>query len=403
MKIVLAWELGGNYGHIATLLCIAQHLRQNGHQVVFVVKNIASAGQLLADEKFCSMQAPRPAVRNNRSHRPVSFADILAGAGFGSSEVLEGLVLSWQEIFQKMQADVVVAQYAPVAQFSARLSGIPCLSLNTGFECPPDVSPFPCFRPHLRLTREQLLAREEHILQQINRISFCKSSFSVQSLQQILTSDINLLTTFPELDHYPQRRNGHYIGPVSMLNYGTSLHWREKSPGRIFVYLRAFVGVELLLEGLAASGADVVAHVPGINQRTAALYNNSSVRIVRSLVNLSSILKGMDVAITHGGHGTVAATLLAGVPMLIIPTTIEQWLMSRNIEQMGIGIALQREVIGATFPSVLDRILTDHFFRERAKKLAMKYAGYDQPRVVAQIVKTIERLPAWKDNYRATK
>ena len=403
MHILLAWELGGNYGHIATLLGVANHLRQKGHQVRFVVKNSSRAGQLLDDGKFCYVPAPRPAIRHKRSSRPVSFADILAGAGFGSCEVLEGLVRSWLGIFNTMQADVLVAQYAPVAQFSARLSGLPCLSLGTGFECPPETSPFPCFRPHLRLTRTQLLAREEQILQQINRISCGKSHSSCQSLQEVLASDINLLTTLPELDHYPQRRKRCYIGPLPIINYGTSLHWREGKAVRIFLYLRPFAGIELILKILAASGADVIAHIPGIDRKMSALLSKTSVRIASSMIRLSPLLADMDVAITHSGHGTAAAALLAGVPMLMMPMTIEQSMMSRTIDRLGVGIELKRERLGSSFLSVLERLLTDPSVKKKVKSFAAKYAGYDQQRVIARIVNTIERLPAWKDTYLAAK
>lgn len=392
MHVLLAWELGGNYGHIAKLLCIAQHLRQRGHRVLFGVKNMALAGQLLDKEKFCYIQAPRSFVRRSRFDQPVSFADILAGAGFGNSEVLEGLVRSWQDIFENMKVDVVVAQYAPVAQFSARLSGVPCLSLNTGFECPPDIPPFPCFRPHLRLTRERLLAREKQILEQINMTSFCKSHYSCRNLQTILTSDVNLLTTLPELDHYRQRQNGCYIGPISMVDRGITLPWREGSTVRIFVYLRPFVGIELILEALASSSADVIAHIPGIDSGVTSSYDNTSVRIAGSVVKLSGLLADMDVAITHGSHGTTAAALLAGVPMLVIPTTIEQWLMSRTIEHLGVGIALRKEQVARNFSSALERVLADRSFTKSATKMAVKYAGYDQERVMVKIVNTVERL-----------
>ena len=399
-RILLAWELGGNYGHISKLLCVARCLRQNGHQVLFVVKNTVTAGQLLDDEKFLYVQTPRSPLRKNRFHKPVSFADILAEAGFGSEEALNGLVRSWQEIFKNMQPDVVVAQYAPVTQFAARLFNIPCISLNIGFECPPDVAPFPCFRPHFRRTRDQLLDREAEILKHINKISSCEGHFSYNHLQDVLKSDINLLATLPELDHYQQRRNGCYTGPISMLEYGVTMRWRTQNSHRIFVYLRPFPGIEAMLNVLAGSGADVIAHIPGIDDKVSAVYTNTSVRISTSMVRLSGLLADMDVAITHAGHGTVCATLLAGVPMLVIPTTIEQSMISSNIDYLGVGIKMKRESLAKVFTVALRKLLADHSYRERAKSVAKKYAEYDQVSVVARIVKTIERLPAWAANRR---
>jgi len=397
-RILLAWELGDNYGHISILLPIARHLQQRGHEILFVVKNLVVAEQLMKSDAFRYAQCPRSTTRQTRSQKPVSFADILIGAGFGSSEMLAGLINSWHDLFDTFKPDAVVVQYAPFAQFAARLSNLPCLQINTGFESPPDVAPFPCFRPYLKVTRDQLLAKEAEILQNINKIS-SGQPFPFQSLQEVLKSDIDLLVTLPEMDHY-QRRSGNFIGPISMIDDGVTIQWSEKKSLRIFVYLRPFSGIEAILETLKRSDADVIACIPGIDDRLSASYASESFRISTSRVRLSGILTGMDLAITHAGHGTTAAAFLTGVPMLMIPTTVEQWLLSRNIEYLGIGVGIKRARIADEFPAALGRLLADHSYRGKAESIAKKYAGYDQRRVVERIANTIERLPKWAENQR---
>lgn len=64
-RIILAWELGANYGHLSQLLCVAQQLRNRGHQVLFAIKNTVAAEQLLNDEKFCYVTAPRSPLQKN--------------------------------------------------------------------------------------------------------------------------------------------------------------------------------------------------------------------------------------------------------------------------------------------------------------------------------------------------
>lgn len=394
MRILLAWELGGNYGHLAKLIGIAQGLRQKGHDVLFAVRDIAVAGQLLGSENFTYVQSPRHAIPVKRCLRPVSFADILVGAGFGSCQVLEPMLCRWREIFINRQIDVLVAQYAPVAQFTARWLTVPCLALHTGFESPPAVSPFPCFRPGQRVTRERLLKREAKIVREINKISCIQSqaTFSYRSLQEIITSDLSLLATLPELDHYPRRQNGRYIGPLAMLDYGVSLSWEKKSTLRIFLYLRPFPGIESLLHVLSQSGADVIACIPGVGRETIALYRNSTVRIFPEIVRLSSLLPDMTMAITHGGHGTASSALLAGVPMLLLPTTIEQWLMSRSIERLGAGLGLRRDRIKETFSPALKTLLGNPSYTAGAQKIAAKYVNYNQQQTITRLVNTIEGI-----------
>ena len=400
MRVLLAWELGGNYGHLSRLIGIAGHLRQRGHQIFFVIKNLGAAKQLFEDKGFRYIQSPRPTFNKNSLRHPASFADILSRAGFGSFDVLDGLIRYWREIFKNIQPDVVVAQYAPVAQFAARLSDLPCLSLHTGFECPPLVAPFPCFRPNIRMTQGQLLAKELKILRNINMICSRQRHFCCPNLQEVLRSDINLLTTLPEFDHYQHRQNKHYIGPISMVDCGETVRWNERNAPRIFVYLRSFPNIGRVLDVLANSGADVIAHIPNLENRISADYTSSSVRITSSMVKLHGLLADMDLAITHAGHGTACTILLAGVPLLMIPTTIEQWLLNRNIEHLGIGIGITRESKREAFKEAMERLIADHLYRKRAQKLARKYASYDQEQVITRIANTIERLPAWKTGRR---
>jgi UDP:flavonoid glycosyltransferase YjiC (YdhE family) len=394
-RILLAWELGRNFGHLATLLPLARHLRQQGHTILFAIKETAAAGQLLAPELFNYLLSPCSSSRKNRLPPPDSFADILARAGFGSSEILSELVRGWRAHFNCFQPDVLVAQYAPVAQFAARLSGLPCLQLNTGFEYPPDARPYPCFRPQPWVTITQLLAREEVLLKNINTVSGHHDKPPLPNLQEALKGDIDLLVTLPELDHYPGRRNGRYIGPISHLNGQTLLRWSGGQCPRIFVYLRPFPGIELILETLAGSNADVIAYIPGIDDRLMAFYANGPVRISSTPVNVSQLLPEMDLTVSHAGHGVVTATLLAGVPMLMLPRNIEQWLLSTRVVSLGAGIGLPGEQAAGEFPGVLARMLTDRSYRVAAKGLAQTYAGYNHQQTIERIANTIDQLPTW--------
>ena len=97
-RILFAWELGGNYGHVSVLFPLARNLRLSGHTVFFAIKNSAASLLLEADgfEYVFSLPSTIP---QNRSFKPASFADILGGAGFSDLQVLTGPVsCSWQKI-----------------------------------------------------------------------------------------------------------------------------------------------------------------------------------------------------------------------------------------------------------------------------------------------------------------
>lgn len=395
-RILLTWELGGNYGHIAVLLPVAHHLRQCGHEILFVIKDSTEAGPLLDTSGFCRTLTPRRSAGGKRKPLPASFIDIIDRAGFGSPDILAELVAAWRDIYASFQPDVIIAQYAPLAVFTARLAGKPCLQLNTGFESPPDTAPFPCFRPNLKRTKEQLLAREAALLDNVNLFCAGNDCTPFSNMQDVIKADLDLLVTLPELDHYQGRSGGRFIGPIFIAEEGVSVSWSGRTAHRIFLYLRSFPGLESILETLKRSDAEVIACIPGASATLLSAFAGGSIRICTTMVRLAVILANADLVITHTGHGTTANAFLAGVPMLMIPTTIEQWLLTRKMERLGVGIGVRRERIAEQFPPSFAKLLGDTSFRQKAKTMAGRYVGYDQRRVIERIANTVERLPAWQ-------
>lgn len=145
-RILFAWELGGNLGHVTRQLSIARRLRQKGHPVFFVVRDTAVAAQLLTPEGFAYTQAPINVAKNRLPH-PVNYAEILIASGYAEPVVLLGLVQGWISLIRLFKANLIVVDHAPTALVAARLTGLPAITIGTGFEIPPDRLPLPSIRP----------------------------------------------------------------------------------------------------------------------------------------------------------------------------------------------------------------------------------------------------------------
>lgn len=393
-RILFAWELGGNYGHISKLLPLARLLRQRGHEPIFAVRDLAVASTLIGKEFAClqATQSPKP-VRQPRV--PVSYADILSGAGFGSRDALGGMLHAWRGLFDLFKPGVVVAQFAPTAIVAARQVSLPTLQMDTGFECPPEAEPYPCFRPWMKVSRETLLEREEDLLQNVNTV--CGRKY--KDLRTGLRPNVSLLTTVPELDHYPGRRGGHYIGPLFTLNEGRELTWKTTNNKRVFAYLRPFPELATLLRELKQSQVEVVAVIPGIDQKLMDTFSGYSFRIVSDQIMLDRVLPQADLVISHCGHGLASASLLHGVPSLSIPTMIEQWMTARNLERLKVGLGLTREALRKQgCASALHSLLSDTSYKEHVAAIAEKYKLYDQGKTIARLALTIERMAEGTQN-----
>ncbi len=391
MRFLFAWEQGGRLGHLSQMLPIACILRERGHEVLFVVKEVGSAYHFL-DEGFGYLQSPIP-IGLTKSRREVSsFADVLSEAGFGDAAILGGMVRSWQTVFAMYKPDVILSQHAPTVILAAGLFGISCLKLNSGFESPPEISPYPCFRPWLKLTRDDLLKAEQRLLDNVNqvRMDFGGSPFS--HLHQAVRANVSLLATLPELDHYPVRKNGRYIGPLFITDEGEAAHWSGLREQKIFVYLFPGAETSLILEALDKSGAEVIAYIPGLADELKDKYRTATMRIASNKINLSDLLPEMTLTINNANLGTTSVTLMSGVPNLCIPTHIEQLMCSHRLERIGAGIGLRRDQLALRFEESLKLMLADGRYREKAMEISKKYAGYDQKQVVMRLVNTLEKM-----------
>src|SRR5205085_11675262 len=99
---LLAWELGGGFGHIASLRRVALYLQASGFRCVAVVKNVSSA-EALRTAGVDVLQAPvwpillgRDQYRNAQSS--VTLGDTLGDAGLADVSALRALVAAWRAL-----------------------------------------------------------------------------------------------------------------------------------------------------------------------------------------------------------------------------------------------------------------------------------------------------------------
>jgi UDP:flavonoid glycosyltransferase YjiC (YdhE family) len=82
------------------------------------------------------------------------------------------------------------------------------------------------------------------------------------------------------------------------------------------------------------------------------------------------VLPEADVMVTHGGLGSVAAALAAGVPLVCTPISRDQPLNAERVAAVGAGVALP---VGATARQIavaLQEVLGDPRYRAGAEAMA---------------------------------
>ncbi|WP_156302291.1 hypothetical protein [Methylogaea oryzae] len=119
---------------------VARKLREMGHEVILIVRELHDMETLLRGQGFALLQAPIWL----RSHpelgqSPLNYSDILARHGYLAAEGLMSLMRAWLGLWSLLRPDLIVAEYAPTALLSARAAAVPAVMLGTGFYSPPSL------------------------------------------------------------------------------------------------------------------------------------------------------------------------------------------------------------------------------------------------------------------------
>jgi MGT family glycosyltransferase len=83
----------------------------------------------------------------------------------------------------------------------------------------------------------------------------------------------------------------------------------------------------------------------------------------------SEVLKHASAVVTHGGHGTVARTLAAGIPLVVLPHGRDQGENAARVTARGAGIALKQTADRSAIAAAVRRVIDDPTYRQAADRL----------------------------------
>jgi UDP:flavonoid glycosyltransferase YjiC (YdhE family) len=374
-RLLFAWELGAGLGHVTRFLPTALLLKERTHDVIFAVRDLHRTIAALGRNPLPLLQAP-VWIRDNPLLTPaVNYAELLLRFGYRNASDLKAMIQGWLSLYEIVQPDVVVIDHGPTALIAAMLAGLPRATIGTGFFLPPRIHPIPSFRPWLDVPVERLVRSEREVLEVVNdALRGLGANVQLAALADLFDVNEEFLCTVQELDHYP-RNDARYCGLISDLSSGDEPNWPAREGPRIFVYLPATCPLlGQLLHELAGMRASVLLYLPGLAPALAESHTGS-MQISPKPLRMSQVLKECNVVVCHAGHGTVAAALLAGRPLLVIPGHVEQLLVARNAVKIGAAKMVNPDS-RPRLRRLIEDVLSDDKFTEAAMRFATKYGKY---------------------------
>ena len=354
----VTWDGGGN---VSPAVGIAQGLVARGHDVVFI-------GYEVQRKRFEKRRLPFVALRRTGGF------DIYATSDPGQR--ITGLMANvWAnpehlddipDALAATSSDVVVVDFSMQgALASAIRSTAPMAVLAhsaiAGLVPPPE-SPMGA----ARLSATNRL-REGARLPQLARLT------------EAWTGYTTLVTTIPALDPAAETADSaiHYLGPIFeappdelwespwadgddrplvLVSFSTTGLWDQS--GRIRNTLEA-LAAEPVRVLVSASQAMDLGPIP----------DNAA---VRPFVPHQRVLDGAVLTVTHAGHGTVAASLAHGVPIVALPNpAADQPFLAARVQQLGAGVALDGESGPTAIRNAVRDVMTQPSYAAAAANLAI--------------------------------
>ena len=292
----------------------------------------------------------------------------------------------WDSLFDLLQPDLILAEYAPSMVLAAR-GRIPTVMFGTGFTMPPANTPD---YPPLQTDVEPIMP-QERILAVVQEVQRRRNRPVPAALPEVLACERRFPCTFPEIDPYRAVRREATIPPLGDLPPPLPL----PNEIRVFAYLAGDVaGLPKLIGGLAKTGISTGIFVRRISAALRETIKKTQLRLFDEPVPLAQVLPHVTAVLHHGGSGTTEACLTAGRAQILTPRHLEQGLTSRALRELGVGVTLAKDAAEDAVADTVKLVAKDAKSHERAIALAQQIAGRGPRPGIHPIIAACEELAA---------
>jgi UDP:flavonoid glycosyltransferase YjiC (YdhE family) len=175
------------------------------------------------------------------------------------------------------------------------------------------------------------------------------------------------------------------LRPVPVQSSEPTPVWVEQLPDRPTVYVtlgtvfNELPVFRILLDGLEELDCNVIATI-GLNADPEALAPIPANARVERYVPQSLLLPHCSAVVGHGGSGTMLAALAAGLPLLLVPQSADQFDNAAQAAHIGAArVLLPNELSADAARASVLTLLEKRSFRESAARVAAEIAAMPRP------------------------
>jgi len=358
----VTWDGGGN---VPPAVGIAQELTSRGHDVVFIGYEVQREGFEGKGFEFVALRRSGPYNMYRASDAARRIAGLVTNV-WACPEHLHDV----PDAVAETSIDVLVVDFTMQGALAATIElTVPVAVLahsSIAGLVPPPESPLGAAR-----------------LTATNRLREAAGLPTLRRLNEAWTGYLTLVTTIPALDPAAAGADScvHYVGPIFetfpdqrwdspwdldddrpmvLVSFTTTAHWDQS--GRIRNTLEALAGEALRVLVLASQAMDL----PAIPTNAA----------IQRFVPHVLVMPSAAITVTHAGHGTVAASLAHGVPLVALPNPMaDQPFLAAKLQELGAGLALDGESGPAAIRTAVQEVIGQPSYAKAAANLAAAIRG----------------------------
>lgn len=326
--------IGGGQGlsHISRMLSVSEHIKND-----FDIYVVSQEGTIHSELVKNNGLIPVTYARYNQSWNPIinpfqefyDFESMMQVYHPFDPSYLDNSLESEKQLVKEIKPNLIISDSCLNFSFLAKLMGIPLLSVVQGK-----------FHPKMRLKwrSKEKTEVDPLFLDYYNR--YAKGSISFESLEEVLSGNINLIPSFSEFGEVDEDDTTKHIGPTLYKSNNARIF--DEIPGRkVYVYMGSYEKDLGLLKVIARITEQF------IEQKEFSFvfaYGNNKVKDIKEppfyhfgyLPGFTAI-RDCDISINHGGHTSCMGGIYHSTPSIIIPTNAERDWNAQKIEELGFG------------------------------------------------------------------
>jgi UDP:flavonoid glycosyltransferase YjiC (YdhE family) len=387
----VVWEHGGQLGHLARLIPVVRALRAQGVPVVVATPDPAAVQPFFESTGVTLVTTPQVAPQQSAGHSLMCPADILLHCGFARPPDAQVCVLQWLALFDRCRPAAVLVDASPMAQYAAQVAGLRAVVLGHGFELPPAL-PGLSFAPWLEGAKAAIAESEDKLVSAMaalaQRLATGRAAVLPGDAGRLLNASRRALCTWPELDHFERTLpEPAYVGPIwHALPTAVAVTWPDKPGPKVLCYLTLQdKRHDFLWQALQKQKANVVVVSPGSLPWACDAARGWGITMYTHTLELDTLLRACDAVISNGGMGLTSMALHAGKPLMLLPTQLEQALLTYRLLQKGLVISTMRHQHQLQIQARVEQLLHDAGLKQRAARFASNYAWFKPQMAVDRV------------------